>query len=241
MKDDRFTAQHADHQGPARSSLERMGAGTTTFQVAQLLKDESAYGSSSPAQSGISSGSHRILSRRFVDVPALGAFEDFAGPAQALLARRRQRDARSRDRRAHNFDAVRQTGTPGNSCGCTGYDEGSANPEAQARADSLRSQRLRRRAVPPFLDPCHCFSVAGLPATEAHEHRSDCPTSLPSPSQRPKASWYARPRKCTHADGPASAIGDSALVTGHKLTEGVGHERPGDNAPVEVEQILLAA
>jgi hypothetical protein len=24
-------------------------------------------------------------------------------------------------------------------------------------------------------------------------------------------------------------------------TEGVGHERPGDNAPVEVEQILLAA
>jgi hypothetical protein len=37
-----------------------------------------------------------------------------------------------------NFDAVRQTGTPGNSCGCTGYDEGSANPEAQARDSSIR-------------------------------------------------------------------------------------------------------
>src|SRR6185437_10311197 len=60
-------------------------------------------------------------------------------PAQALPARRPQRDTRSRDRRAHNFDVVRQTGTPGNSCGCTGYDEGSANPEAQARDSSIRS------------------------------------------------------------------------------------------------------
>jgi hypothetical protein len=59
MKDDRFTAQHADHQGQLGASLERMGAGTTTLQVAQLLKNESAYGSSSPAQSGISSGFSR--------------------------------------------------------------------------------------------------------------------------------------------------------------------------------------
>ena len=31
-----------------------------------------------------------------------------------------------------------QTGTPGNSCGCTGYDEAPANPEAQARDWSIR-------------------------------------------------------------------------------------------------------
>src|ERR1700751_5094022 len=71
-------------------------------------------------------------------------------PAQTLPARRRQRDARSRDRRAHNFDAVRQTGTPGNSCGCTGYDAGSANPEAQARDYSIRFAANARlpKAIP---------------------------------------------------------------------------------------------
>ena len=71
-------------------------------------------------------------------------------PAQALPARRRQRDARSRDRRAHNFDAVRQTGTPGNSCECTGSDAGSANPEAQARDSSIRFAASARhpKAIP---------------------------------------------------------------------------------------------
>src|SRR4029077_8120239 len=39
-----------------------------------------------------------------------------------LSARRRQHDALlAPDRTGHNFDAARQTGTPGNSRGCTGY------------------------------------------------------------------------------------------------------------------------
>jgi hypothetical protein len=69
---------------------------------------------------------------------------------QALPARRRQCDAHPRDRKAHNFDAARLTGTPGNSCGYTGYDAGSANPEAQAKDSPIRSAASARhqKAIP---------------------------------------------------------------------------------------------
>ncbi len=65
-----------------------------------------------------------------VDRPTLLPWADRCNghpPPQALPARRRQHDARARDRTGHNFDAVRQTGTPRNSRGCTGYAAGSAN------------------------------------------------------------------------------------------------------------------
>jgi hypothetical protein len=71
-------------------------------------------------------------------------------PAQALPARRRQCDAHSRDRKAHNFDAARQTGTLDNSPGYTGFAAGSANREAQAKDPQIHSAASARhqKAIP---------------------------------------------------------------------------------------------
>jgi hypothetical protein len=71
-------------------------------------------------------------------------------PAQALPARRRQCDAHSRDRKAHNFDAARQTGTLDNSPGYTGFAAGSVNREAQAKDPQIHSAASARhqKAIP---------------------------------------------------------------------------------------------
>jgi hypothetical protein len=69
---------------------------------------------------------------------------------QALPVRRRQCDAHSRDRKAHNFDAARQTGTLDNFPGYTGFAAGSAKREAQAKDPQIHSASSARhqKAIP---------------------------------------------------------------------------------------------